>query len=59
VVQEHGGSIEFDSEVGAFTEFCIRLPRRDHARPAEKPIVIGIRVAATIPMRIRSLGVWL
>jgi signal transduction histidine kinase len=27
VTQAHGGTIEVDSEVGAFTEFTIRLPR--------------------------------
>ena len=27
VTQQHGGSIEVDSEVGEFTEFTIRLPR--------------------------------
>jgi two-component system NtrC family sensor kinase len=28
VTQQHGGTIEVDSEVGAFTEFTVRLPRR-------------------------------
>jgi signal transduction histidine kinase len=27
VTQQHGGTIEFDSRVGEFTEFTIRLPR--------------------------------
>ena len=27
VTQQHGGTIEVDSQVGAFTEFTIRLPR--------------------------------
>jgi two-component system NtrC family sensor kinase len=27
VTQQHGGTITVDSEVGAFTEFTIRLPR--------------------------------
>ena len=27
VTQEHGGTIEVDSQIGAFTEFTIRLPR--------------------------------
>ena len=27
VTQEHGGTIEVDSQVGEFTEFTIRLPR--------------------------------
>jgi two-component system, NtrC family, sensor kinase len=30
VTQQHGGTIAVDSEVGAFTEFRIRLPRRYH-----------------------------
>jgi signal transduction histidine kinase len=36
VTQQHGGSIEVDSEVGGFTEFTIRLPRQPSgtARPA-------------------------
>jgi hypothetical protein len=28
VTQQHGGTIEVDSEVGAFTEVTVRLPRR-------------------------------
>ena len=28
VTQQHGGTITVDSEVGAFTEFTVRLPRR-------------------------------
>jgi two-component system NtrC family sensor kinase len=28
VTQQHGGTIEVDSEVGSFTEFTVRLPRR-------------------------------
>jgi signal transduction histidine kinase len=27
VTQQHGGTIEVDSQVGEFTEFTIRLPR--------------------------------
>jgi signal transduction histidine kinase/HAMP domain-containing protein len=30
VTQQHGGTISVDSEVGAFTEFTVRLPRRAH-----------------------------
>jgi signal transduction histidine kinase len=30
VTQQHGGTIEVDSEVGAFTEFTVRLPRKRH-----------------------------
>ena len=30
VTQQHGGSITIDSEVGQFTEFTVRLPRRRH-----------------------------
>jgi signal transduction histidine kinase len=32
VKQQHGGSIEVESEVGAFTEFIVRLPRGRHAK---------------------------
>ena len=38
VTQQHGGTITVDSRVGEFTEFIIRLPRRDPAmagRPAD------------------------
>jgi signal transduction histidine kinase len=31
VTQQHGGTIEVDSEPGEFTEFTIRLPRHDQA----------------------------
>ena len=31
VVQQHGGTIEVDSDVGEFTEFVIRLPRTPQA----------------------------
>jgi two-component system, NtrC family, sensor kinase len=31
VTQQHGGTITVDSEVGDFTEFTVRLPRRPHA----------------------------
>jgi PAS domain S-box-containing protein len=31
VTQQHGGTISVDSEVGDFTEFTVRLPRRRHA----------------------------
>jgi C4-dicarboxylate-specific signal transduction histidine kinase len=30
VTQQHGGTITVDSELGAFTEFTLRLPRRRH-----------------------------
>jgi PAS domain S-box-containing protein len=30
VTQQHGGTITVDSEVGDFTEFTVRLPRRPH-----------------------------
>lgn len=30
ITQQHGGTITVDSEVGDFTEFTIRLPRRPH-----------------------------
>jgi len=31
VTQQHGGTITLDSEVGDFTEFTVRLPRRPRA----------------------------
>jgi two-component system, NtrC family, sensor kinase len=31
VTQQHGGTITVDSQVGDFTEFTVRLPRRRHA----------------------------
>ena len=31
VTQQHGGTITVDSEVGDFTEFTVRLPRRQHS----------------------------
>src|SRR6516164_4618266 len=31
VTQQHGGTITVDSELGDFTEFTVRLPRRRHA----------------------------
>jgi signal transduction histidine kinase len=34
VAQEHGGTIDVDSEPGAYTEFAIRLPRRGIAAAA-------------------------
>jgi signal transduction histidine kinase len=34
VTQEHGGTIEVDSEVGRFTEFTVRLPRRNQVTSA-------------------------
>jgi signal transduction histidine kinase len=30
VTQQHGGTIGVDSELGVFTEFTVRLPRRTH-----------------------------
>ena len=35
VTQQHGGSIEVDSQPGEFTEFTITLPRRAHVMAAE------------------------
>ena len=34
VVQQHGGTIEVESEVGSFTEFTVRLPRSQRATAA-------------------------
>jgi len=31
VTQQHGGTIEVESEVDAFTEFTVRLPRNRHS----------------------------
>jgi signal transduction histidine kinase len=33
VTQQHGGTIAVDTEVGSFTEFTVRLPRKQHAAP--------------------------
>ena len=33
VTKQHGGTISVDSEVGDFTEFTVRLPRRRHRVP--------------------------
>jgi signal transduction histidine kinase len=35
VTQQHGGSIEVDSQVGDFTEFTVRLPRTQQTAMAE------------------------
>jgi PAS domain S-box-containing protein len=35
VTQQHGGAITVDSEVGRFTEFTVRLPRRQHLVPGK------------------------
>src|SRR5262249_12466582 len=35
VTQQHGGTIEVDSEVGQYTEFTIRLPRRGRVAAVE------------------------
>ena len=32
VTQQHGGTIEVESQVGEFTEFTVRLPRRSMPR---------------------------
>ncbi|TAJ42952.1 MAG: GAF domain-containing protein [Reyranella sp.] len=36
VTQQHGGTIEVESELGAFTEFTVRLPRSRRIAPAER-----------------------
>jgi signal transduction histidine kinase len=36
VTQQHGGSIEVESEVGGFTEFTVRLPRIPRVASARK-----------------------
>jgi signal transduction histidine kinase len=36
VTQQHGGTIEVESEVGSFTEFTVRLPRSRRTAPAER-----------------------
>ena len=35
VIQEHGGTISVDSQIGEFTEFTVRLPRTFGATIAE------------------------
>ncbi len=37
VTQQHGGTITVDSELGAFTEFTIRLPRQQQALQSRGP----------------------
>jgi PAS domain S-box-containing protein len=34
VTQQHGGTLTFESEPEAFTEFVVRLPRRERSTPA-------------------------
>jgi signal transduction histidine kinase len=41
VRQQHGGSIEVESEIGTFTEFTVRLPRRLAARTVAQPAEAG------------------
>jgi hypothetical protein len=36
-VKQHGGPIEVETELGAFTEFIITLPRGDGSAPGAKP----------------------
>jgi GAF domain-containing protein/nitrogen-specific signal transduction histidine kinase len=36
VTQQHGGTIEVESEVGSFTEFTVRLPRSRRAQASER-----------------------
>ena len=36
VTQQHGGSIEVESDVGQFTEFIVRLPRARRATWADR-----------------------
>jgi signal transduction histidine kinase len=43
VTQQHGGTIEVESQVGEFTEFTIRLPRRFGATAASIPRSTGGR----------------
>ena len=37
VTQQHGGSIEGESEPGCFTEFTVRPPRRSRASTERGP----------------------
>ncbi len=37
VTQQHGGTIAVESEVGAYTEFTVRLPRAGAERTAGRP----------------------
>ena len=41
VTQEHGGTIEVDSEVGQYTEFTVRLPRQSGTGEARFPAAGG------------------
>jgi nitrogen-specific signal transduction histidine kinase len=41
VTQQHGGSIEVDSQPGEFTEFTIRLPRNGD-RPGGEELLMRV-----------------
>lgn len=46
VTQQHGGMIEVDNKVSEFTEFRIRLPRRQHVAPQldQRRLLKGLQV---------------
>jgi len=56
ITQQHGGTITVDSEVGDFTEFTVRLPRRPRAMTGR----IGVGMSASGPTekssRLKSMS---
>jgi len=56
VTQQHGGSIEVDSEPGEFTEFTIRLPRNGQA-PGSSTYVMHFANSGDAALNLLSNGI--